>query len=287
MYILSKQLKEIGFNIDLLKNVIQRNNALLKFNTLQYFCIYFGFNDFEIKINSQEIFVNRGNAIFVGPFQIVEFSENLNPCIFNIVFTSSFYEKSKKDSLYLNSEVFFNNYQKFVTAPIFGSQQYMEALTMDRLKYFINKDKNLYLTAAHSIIESLILDALASLSFESDTNSDNINYLAIGNNFKTLIQKDYKESRSVNYYASKLCITTKKLTKITSQLYGETAKQMIIQKICNECLIALTNSNLTISEIAFEYGFSCKSNFSHFMRKHTGKIPTELRVFSEEKELAS
>nr|WP_314499083.1 helix-turn-helix domain-containing protein [uncultured Chryseobacterium sp.] len=281
MYNLSNQLKEIGFNIDLLKNVIERNNFLRKFNTLQYFCIYLVLRDFEIWIDGKKFFIKSGHTVFVGPYKTVEFPDIECDDAHVIIFTSLFYEKSKKDSIFLNSEVFFNNSEQPVISPFFGSREYIISLITERLIYFKDADKILYLSAAHGIIESLILDALMHTKAADEKKSDDINFISIGNTFKTLLQKDHREHRSVSHYASKLCITTKKLTRICNHLYGETPKNMIIQKLCNECIIALTNSNLTISEVSFEFGFSCESNFTHFMRKHTGKKPSEIQIFKE------
>lgn len=281
MYNLSNQLKEIGFNIDLLKNVIERNNFLLKFNTLQYFCIYLVLKDFNIKINGKDFSAPGGHAIFVGPYKTVEFPENETDCAYAIVFTSVFYEKSKKDSLFLNSKVFYNTDEQPVISRFFGTQDYIRSLLTERLRYFSDSDPILYVTAAHSIIESLILDALKSMGSTSEKKTEDLTDLSVGNTFKTLLQKDHREHRNVSYYASKLCITTKKLTKICNHLYGETPKNMIIQKLCNECVIALTNSNLTVSEVSFEFGFSCESNFTHFMKKHTGKKPSEIQISGE------
>lgn len=281
MYILSNQLKEIGFNIDLLKNVIERNNFLRKFNTLQYFCIYLVLRDFEICIDGNKFLLKSGHAAFVGPYKTVEFPEAEYSDAYVIIFTSLFYEKSKKDSTFLNSKIFYNTDEQPVISRIFGSQDYIRSLLTERLPHFRDSDRALYLAAAHSIIESLILDALKSIGSTSEKKTEDLTDLSIGNTFKTLLQKDHREHRNVSYYASKLCITPKKLTKICNHLYGETPKNMIIQKLCNECVIALTNSNLTISEVSFEFGFSCESNFTHFIKKHTGKKPSEIQISEE------
>lgn len=279
MYNLSTQLKELGFNIDLLQNAIDRNDKLLKFNTLEYFCIYLFLNNYELKVDGKIVTVNGGQAIFLSPFRTLEFIKPVHSDIYVIVFTPLFYEKSKKDSLFLNSEVFFSTDSHVHTIPYFGTEEYIKLQMTDRLKYFKDASQDLYLTVAHSIIEGLLMDAFKYIRPANEKEGDALSMLSIGNSFKTLLQKDVRIHRTVSYYASKLFVSERKLTNIVKELYGQTAKQMIIQKFCNECVIALTHSNLTISEVSFEFGFSSESNFTNFLRKHTGKNPTELRMF--------
>nr|WP_314491863.1 AraC family transcriptional regulator [uncultured Chryseobacterium sp.] len=282
MYNLSKQLKEIGFNIDLLQNAIERNANLNKFNTLEYFCIYVFLKDFKLKVDGELIIVSGGEAVFLSPFRTIEFMEKVHADIYVIAFTPLFYEKSKKDSLFLNSEVFFSYNGQVQAIPYFGTTEYIKSMMTDRLKYFKDADQSLYLAVAHSIIETLLLDALMYVSPIHKKEQEVLSLISVGNSFKTLLQKDIRINRTVSHYASELCISERKLTNVIRELYGKTAKQIIIQKFCNDCVIALTHSNLTISEISFEFGFSSESNFANFLRKHTGKTPTELRIFSQQ-----
>lgn len=279
MYNLSKQLKEIGFNIDLLQNAVERNANLLKFNTLEYFCIYVFLSDYQLKVDGEIINVVGGQAVFLSPFRTIEFMKRVHADIYVIVFTSLFYEKSKKDSLFLNSEVFFSNNGQVRAIPYFGTTEYIKLIMTERLMYFKDAHQDLYLTVAHSVVESFLMDALVFLNPINEKQEEKLSLVSIANNFKNLLQKDIRIHRTVSHYASTLCISERKLTNIVKELYGKTAKQMIIKKFCNECVVAITHSNLTISEISFEFGFSCESNFTHFLRKHTGKTPTELRTF--------
>ncbi len=58
---------------------------------------------------------------------------------------------------------------------------------------------------------------------------------------------------------------------MTEYAYGKSAKQLIIEKVKFECEKAIKFSNLTMSEIAFDLGFSDEGNFTNFVKKHCGK----------------
>lgn len=275
---ISKQLKASGFNVDLLENVIERNKGLLKYDTLNLFCIYLVLSDFTMMIDERQIKVKSGNAIFVGQHRSIEYVSSHCPNIYVVVFTAAFYERSKKDSSFLNSSVFFRNHGEVLIAPYFGSEQYIKTALIERLQYFYEKKEKLYLTVAHSAIESLILDALSITDVSNDIGRGKSDYYSVGNHFQTLLQKDFRDHKNVSHYAGQLRVSVKKLTEITRKLYGESAKQIIISKICKESELVLVNSNITISELAYDLGFSCESNFTHFIKKHTGKNPSEIRL---------
>ena len=64
---------------------------------------------------------------------------------------------------------------------------------------------------------------------------------------------------------------------MTEYVLGKTAKHIIIEKLINECKKSLSFSGNNISEIAYDLGFSNEGNFSNFIKKHTGKNPSEMK----------
>ena len=64
---------------------------------------------------------------------------------------------------------------------------------------------------------------------------------------------------------------------MTEFVYGKSAKQMIIEKVRFECEKAIKFSNKTLSEIAFDLGFKDEGNFTNFVKKHSGRKPSDMR----------
>ena len=52
MYRITDQLKNIGFSINRLDYLINRNNNKREFNTLEYFCIYIILEDIQLTIDN-------------------------------------------------------------------------------------------------------------------------------------------------------------------------------------------------------------------------------------------
>ncbi|KFF07788.1 helix-turn-helix domain-containing protein [Chryseobacterium luteum] len=276
MYIVTDQLKEIGFSINRLDYIIKRNHGHRKFNTLDYYCIYIILQDIDLLVENISHSIKGGHMVFIGPQKNIVFGENSGVEIYTIAFSSSFYERSTKDSLFLNSQLFFNYNSDIFVAPFLNKEE-MKVIFMERMKNFQLKDKSLYISAAHNAIERLILDAFLHVSTDEIKKDLKFEYLYYVNKFKVILQRDYKTAKKVTYYASELNITARKLTEATEYILGKTAKQVIIEKLINEFEKSIHFSNHTISEISYDLGFSDEGNFSNFIKKHTGKNPSKMK----------
>jgi len=95
--------------------------------------------------------------------------------------------------------------------------------------------------------------------------------------FKKYLNQHYKEQRTVQYYAEKLSITSKKLNSITKKHCGETAIHTIHNRILIEIKRQLLFSDLTHKEIAFDLGFNSPSALSKFVKSKLKETPTELQ----------
>lgn len=97
------------------------------------------------------------------------------------------------------------------------------------------------------------------------------------NLFLMLLERDYRVSRGVTYYASRMSISSKYLTTIVRQVTGHTPKAIIDHYVILQIKMQLQRSSQSIKEIAWEYNFADISFFCRYYRKHTGKTPQKER----------
>lgn len=97
------------------------------------------------------------------------------------------------------------------------------------------------------------------------------------NLFMMLMERDYKQSRDVSYYATLMNITPKYLTTIVRQVTGHTPKTIIDQYVILQIKMQLQRSTQSVKEIAWEYHFSDTSFFCRYYKKHTGVTPQQER----------
>ena len=97
------------------------------------------------------------------------------------------------------------------------------------------------------------------------------------NRFMMLLEKDYKISRDVNYYAEKMNISSKYLTNIVNQVTGHTPKTIIDQYVILQLKMHLKRSTQSIKEMVWEFHFADVSFFCRYFKKHTGLTPQQIR----------
>ena len=97
------------------------------------------------------------------------------------------------------------------------------------------------------------------------------------NRFMMLLERDYKISRDVNYYAEQMNISSKYLTNIVSQVTGHTPKTIIDQYVILQLKLHLKRSTQSIKEMAWEFHFADVSFFCRYFKKHTGLTPQQIR----------
>jgi AraC family transcriptional activator of pobA len=100
------------------------------------------------------------------------------------------------------------------------------------------------------------------------------------NNFKKLVEQDYKQKHLPKDYATVLYITPNHLNALCKDLVGKSAGEIIRDRILLESKRLLVNMNMGIAEIAYELNFTDNSYFTKFFKKYTGVTPEEFRKSS-------
>lgn len=91
-----------------------------------------------------------------------------------------------------------------------------------------------------------------------------------------LLQTFHKEEHSLDFYADKMHLSVKTLSKKVRTKLNISMGQLIRQEIINTAKVLLTN-NPDIKSVAFELGFEEPNHFSSFFKLHTNLTPTEYK----------
>ncbi|NER15194.1 helix-turn-helix domain-containing protein [Leptobacterium flavescens] len=91
--------------------------------------------------------------------------------------------------------------------------------------------------------------------------------------FLELLEVHYRQEHSVHFYADKLNISEKTLSRKLQKEYKKTPKKIIVDKLVLEAQYLLKET-VGIKDAAFELGFEEAHHFSAFLKKHTGKVPS-------------
>ena len=95
--------------------------------------------------------------------------------------------------------------------------------------------------------------------------------------FLKLVHENYSRERQVMYYADRLCISPKYLSRLCREISGKSAPEWIDAYIMLEAKNLLKYSDMPIKEIVYRLNFSNQTVFYKFFKAHTGMTPTEYR----------
>ena len=95
--------------------------------------------------------------------------------------------------------------------------------------------------------------------------------------FMKLVNEYHTQYRNVGFYADKLCLTPKYLSKLVKNASGRSAPDWIDAYVILEAKNLLKHSNISIKEIVFRLNFPNQSVFYKFFKARTGMTPSEYR----------
>lgn len=157
---------------------------------------------------------------------------------------------------------------------------------LQSFNYLITKLKK---SANNPYCTQIVKNALLSLVYECIgimTKEENIippssKKDALFNSFINLVSQNHKVQHNVAYYASRLFITPKYMTRVVEEVSDKSAKQWIDEYIALEAKMMLRSTQKTIQEISDELNFPDMSFFGKFFKRMVGMSPKAYRLESE------
>lgn len=274
-----RQLRSECFAVAKIKDTVIEKEVRRSTNTFKYYYIFIIFEPATFSFEQKDFAVSEPSIVFVSPSKTVEWTSLQNEDnSYVIAFSSSLYERSAQDSVFLNSELFYNISGDITVTPTEIMELDFERFAIHRLSLYLSEEKELYSSIIHNTIETLILDGMRHISHISLNNTlEHSASMDIVNSFRILLHRDFKKNKTTGYYADLLNMTSRRLTQITEKVVGKTPKQLITEKLIKEGVRLLKYSNLSVAEISDDLVFSDDANFSSFIKKHTGKTPSDIR----------
>jgi len=138
-------------------------------------------------------------------------------------------------------------------------------------------EKDLY----SSIIKRSLLQVLTSKLYREKAKDKNIitntKYLNQFLIFQNLIEQQWIENKTASHYAKQMSITSKTLNNIVKSTVKKSAKSLIDDIATTQIKHLLINSELSVTEIAYQSGFDDPTNFFKYFKKNTSFSPNQFR----------
>ena len=95
--------------------------------------------------------------------------------------------------------------------------------------------------------------------------------------FIRLLEENFREQRSVDFYAKALCISPKHLAFAVRSVSHQTPHNWINTYVVREARLLLRTTSMSVKEIALTLSFPSQSFFGTYFKTHTGLSPSAFR----------
>ena len=142
----------------------------------------------------------------------------------------------------------------------------------------MNPDQKYHKEIIRTIIKAILLEMLSNMETDQCQSAEGENKTQFQfNRFLQILSSEDVKHRPIDFYADRLCISSKYLSVICSKVSGKSARQWIDEYTVEDIRYHLFNTDYSIKEIAYRLGFENLSFFGKYVKRHFGKSPSELR----------
>lgn len=239
----------------------------------------------RLDINLTEVELKK-NMIFVSsPGNIIKIKDVVECESEKLSYTVLAMSKEYVSSLVLDLNKTLTDRLSQLDCPIFSiADEDVEMLSRNNelISSIIASDVHFKKEMVNALISAGLYHVL-SVWFKSLTQNQPQNHApssrsrVIYENFLKLVTEYHTQYRNVGFYADKLSLTPKYLSKLVKNESGRSAPEWIDAYVILEAKNLLKHSNIAIKEIVYKLNFPNQSVFYKFFKIRTGMTPSEYR----------
>ena len=194
-----------------------------------------------------------------------------------IFFTPDFFSRRYND----------HNLYDFTAFSMPGSPPYVQmekdeltsiTFLFEQLLQEYNRKQDKMMSAARSLVNLILIqcDRIHKGKSHDGTNED-IQARLLVKQFEQLVHQHYKDKKLVKDYAELLHLSPNYLNIIVKQVSGQSAGEVIRQRVMLEAKRMLAHDQRTVAEIGYALNFKDNSYFCRFFKKYEGESPDKFR----------
>ena len=203
---------------------------------------------------------------FVSPGQVHLVKRALDSFGSIVLFSRDFFHPHTGTGKTLFNFPFLNNSQHPVLSTSENEYSEFERI-LQQLSDESERDHEVYAEILRSYLNIILLKC--HQLFDTAYPDHKLKQGPLFNNFREMVEKEYRVQKKPAYYASKLSISEKKLNEICKEHRGENVGEYIKQRVLLEAQRLLINTDHSIKEIAYFLGFDDPSYFNRFFKSNT------------------
>lgn len=238
-----------------------------------------------VRLNEKDIELSAGVCMIVPPNSLLGHATTSPGCVATLLG----YSLQAVSSLLQGSQEAWRLFTLLTQRPlIYNDQRYLH----DRMRTFLNilryRTRNndpyieqlsyhLFAALFFDVINDIRVPHIADSSVPSGTQG---RYRAesIYQQFLMMLNEDDGEHRSVAYFAEKLCISPKYLSKIVRAYTQQSAQHVILAHVVERLKVELKHSDLSMKQISEKFHFENYPAFCKFVKSHLGITARQFRA---------
>ena len=232
-------------------------------------------------VDGQMIQLNPNTFCMIAKGQVHQFVEiDPNFALTSIRFNDAFLPERTFGQTWSYRATLFNNpisYNQTLSVPTNEIAEMESVLQLMKTEH--KRTESFQQGDSLRLLLQFLLLRIARLQQESIcvlSNVDDAEY-DVYQNFVTVLEKQFHEQHSVDYYTDVINVSASNLSKLTKRILGKSAKQVILDRINLEAKRFLQFSDLPVKEIAFTLGYNSPYQFSHAFKNYNQTSPSEYR----------
>lgn len=259
---------------------ISKHTELLKPHQISFFSIViYTKNSGKHSIDFRDYDYQDGTVICIAENRVNKFHIDYNSDGYVISFAPEFFNKSENDIKLLNQVLHFELYDN----PVFNLHDSEKKF----LYSFLNEFRTVFLKynntkipiqneLLHTMLKFLLLK-IVSLNQKTLENYSGKKYHKEFCELKKSIEQNFITKRQAADYSDLFSMSLKKLNHISQTFSGKSVKKLFDERLILEIQRLLSNTDLTVKEIAFKTGFDEIPNFVNYFKKHCNCSPSDFR----------
>jgi AraC family transcriptional regulator, transcriptional activator of pobA len=231
-------------------------------------------------IDGHDFVIKPNSIFFLSPGQIHDLNLSADVQGYIFLFSSAFYHFNKSDPYKLFELPFFYDLSAS-NLPIYLSKSAdIELITNYFQKSIAESQQNLSETdeVIRAYLDLLLIFCKRIYPTYEATESHNKSKILV-KRFKQLIEQNCQKNWSIYQYANELGISQNHLSETVKSVTGHTSTDLVNDRMLLEIKRLLINTDLSISEIAYQLNFTDQSYFSKYFKRLAGATPGEFRRF--------
>lgn len=270
------------FSFSDIKSYVQKinpfhNEAISKPHKFDFFLVAYhkaGSAILEIDMEKYDL-SEPANIIRLLPGQIVAFNNTSPDFDVDVVVMS----KSFVDNLlvFANGSVPFSFDKRLNAVVRIGEREKMASMFIRAIRHIL--DENAENPYKSKIVQHVLMAIFYSSENISRTEVEKprTNADILSKEFLALVKEHFREERQLKFYADKMCITPRYLSRVVKECTQFSAADWIERFVVLEARALLKSTNMTVQQISDELNFPSQTFFGKYFKRRVGLSPKEYR----------